>query len=82
MLEKVITESEIKAMSLKFVKERFCFYNLKAAEKSGIDMDGHRISFEAAVKMMLIKMGYVKENKKYVLNEGKKDLHNNSIETK
>jgi hypothetical protein len=82
MLEKVITESEIKAMSLKFVKERFGFYNLKAAEGSGIDMADHRISFEAAVKMMLTKMGYVKENKKYILNEGKKDLHNNPIKIK
>jgi hypothetical protein len=66
MLEEVITESEIKAMSLKFVKERFGFYNLKAAEGSGIDMANHRISFEAAVKMMLTKSGYVKENKKYI----------------
>ena len=69
MLEKVITESEIKAMSLKFVKERFGFYNLKAAEGSGIDMADHRISFEAAVKMMLIKLGYVRENKKYIMKD-------------
>jgi hypothetical protein len=69
MLEKIITESEIKAMSLKFVKERFGFYNLKAADGSGIDMADHRISFEAAVKMMLTKSGYVKENKKYILKK-------------
>lgn len=80
MLEKIITESEIKAMSLKFVKERFGFYNLKAADGTGIDMADHRISFEAAVKMMLTKSGYVKENKKYILKN--ENLYNNSIEIK
>ena len=80
MLEKIITEGEIKAMSLKFVKERFGFYNLKAADGSGIDMADHRISFEAAVKMMLTKSGYVKENKKYILKN--EDLYNNSLEIK
>ncbi len=69
MPEKIITESEIKAMSLKFVKERFGFYNLKAAEGSGIDLDDHRISFEAAIKILLSKLGYVRENKKYILKD-------------
>jgi hypothetical protein len=32
-------------------------------------MADHRISFEAAVKMMLTKSGYVKENKKYILKK-------------
>ena len=63
----IITESEIKAMSLKFVKERFGFYNLKAGEGSGIDLVDHRRSFEAAMSILLLKLGYVKENKKYVL---------------
>lgn len=71
MLGKIITESEIKAMSLKFVKERFGFYNLKESEGSDIDLKNHRISFEAAVSMMLVKLGYVKENKKYILRDEK-----------
>jgi hypothetical protein len=71
MLGKIITESEIKAMSLKFVKERFGFYNLKEAEGSGIDLGNHRISFEAAVSILLPKLGYVKEGKEYVLRNEK-----------
>ena len=71
MQEKIITESDIKAMSLKFVKERFGFYNLRAAEGSGIDLADHRISFEAAISILLLKLGYVKENKKYVLKDEK-----------
>ena len=67
MQEKIITESDIKAMSLKFVKERFGFYNLSAAEGSGIDLADHRTSFEAAVSILLLKLGYVKENKNYIL---------------
>lgn len=69
MAEKIITESAIKAMSLKFVKERFGFHNLKAGEGSGIDLVDHRRSFEAAVSIILPKLGYTKQNKKFVLQE-------------
>lgn len=69
MLKKVISESEIKAMSLKFVKERFGYHNLKEASKSEIDLHSHRISFEAGISILLKSSGYVKEGKKYVLKE-------------
>jgi hypothetical protein len=63
---KEVKESEIKAASLKFVKERFGFSNLKSGEESDIDLRSHRISFEAGMKILLINSGFVREGKKYV----------------
>lgn len=61
-----ITESEIKAASLKFVKERFGFCNLKSGEGSDIDLKSHRISFEAGMITLLRNSGFIKKGKKYV----------------
>lgn len=61
-----ISESEIKAASLKFVKERFGFQNLKSAKNSDIDLNSHRISFEAGIITLLRENGYVREGKNYV----------------
>jgi hypothetical protein len=63
---KEITTSEIKAASLKFVKERFGFHNLKEGEGSDVDLRSHRISFEAGIITLLRNSGFVKEGKKYV----------------
>lgn len=64
-----ITESEIKAASLKFVKERFGFQNLKSAEKSDIDLHSHRISFEAGIITLLRNNGFIKKGKKYIISD-------------
>jgi hypothetical protein len=77
MVKEVITESDLKAMSLKFVKERFGYCNLMEASNSGIDLKSHRISFEAGIVILLLSSGYVKEGKKYILKDGKE---NNSAE--
>lgn len=74
MVKEVITESDLKAMSLKFVKERFGYCNLKeAASSSEIDLGSHRISFEAGIVILLLSSGYVKIGKKYILKDGKED---------
>jgi hypothetical protein len=62
-----ISNSEIKAMSAKFVKERFGYSNLKYAEEAGIDVRSHRISFENGIFIILEKIGYEKTKKGYVL---------------
>jgi hypothetical protein len=77
MVKEVITESDLKAMSLKFVKERFGYCNLMEASDSQIDLKSHRISFEAGIVILLLSSGYVKEGKKYILKNGKE---NNSSE--
>jgi hypothetical protein len=77
MVKEVITESDLKAMSLKFVKERFGYCNLMEASDSQIDLKSHRISFEAGIVILLLSSGYVKEGKKYILKNGKE---NNSAE--
>lgn len=64
-----ITESEIKAASLKFVKERFGYSNLKSAERSDVDLNSHRISFEAGMITLLRSNGFIKEGKKYVKSD-------------
>lgn len=69
MLKEVITESELKSMSLKFVKERFGYHNLREANKFGMDLHSHRISFEAGISTLLLNMGYIKEGKKYILKK-------------
>lgn len=61
-----VSESEIKASSLKFVKERFGFINLKEAENSDIDLISHRISFEAGIVTFLKSQGFIKKGRKYV----------------
>jgi len=66
---KEIKESEIKAASLKFVKERFGFSNLKSGEGSDIDLRSHRISFEAGMITLLKNSGFVKDGKKYILKK-------------
>ena len=71
MVKEVITESDLKAMSLKFVKERFGYCNLMEASDSQIDLKSHRISFEAGIVILLLSSGYVKEGKKYILKNGK-----------
>ena len=77
MVKEVITESDLKAISLKFVKERFGYCNLMEASDSQIDLKSHRISFEAGIVILLLSSGYVKEGKKYILKNGKE---NNSAE--
>jgi hypothetical protein len=77
MVKEVITESDLKAMSLKFVKERFGYCNLMEASDSQIDLKSHRISFEAGIVILLLSSGYVKEGKKYIL---KNEKENNSAE--
>lgn len=77
MVKEVITESDLKAMSLKFVKERFGYCNLMEAADSQIDLKSHRISFEAGIVILLLSSGYIKEGKKYILKDGKE---NNSAE--
>lgn len=77
MVKKVIFKSDLKAMSLKFVKERFGYCNLIQASNSGIDLKSHRISFEAGIIIFLLSSGYIKEGKKYILKNGKE---NNSTE--
>jgi len=72
----VITESDLKAMSLKFVKERFGYCNLREASDSEIDLRSHRISFEAGIVILLLSSGYVKSGKKYILKNGKEDNTN------
>ena len=69
MLKRIITKSEIKAQSLKFVKERFGFHNLKAAEGRDIDLHSHRISFEAGISILLQNLGYKKDKKCYYLSD-------------
>lgn len=61
-----VTESEIKAASLKFVKERFGFQNLRSSYKSDVDLHSHRISFEAGMITLLKNNGFLKEGKKYI----------------
>ena len=73
MVKEVITESDLKAMSLKFVKERFGYCNLTEASDSQIDLKSHRISFEAGIVILLLSSGYVKEGKKYILKNGKEN---------
>ena len=73
MVKEVITESDLKAMSLKFVKERFGYCNLMEASDSQIDLKSHRISFEAGIVILLLSSGYVKEGKKYILKNGKEN---------
>lgn len=69
MIKEVISESDIKKMSLKFVKERFGYHNLKEGSSSKIDLHSHRISFEAGISNFLKSFGYVKEGKNYILKE-------------
>jgi hypothetical protein len=65
-----ITESEIKAASLKFVKERFGLTKLSSTENYGdVDLKSHRISYEAGIKDTLIKIGYTKGRKCYTKND-------------
>jgi len=66
MLANKISKSDIKAASLKFVKERFGFVNLKSAEKYEIDFKSHRISYEVGMIQTLEKAGYKKEGNSYV----------------
>jgi hypothetical protein len=65
----IITNSEIKAMSAKFVKERFGYSNLKNAINSGIDVKSHRISFEVGISQILQKSGYEKTAEGYALKK-------------
>ena len=69
---RIIAKSEIKAASLKFVKERFGFHNLKESENSGIDMASHRISYEAGVTDFLINNGYFQKGSYYIFPENVK----------
>ena len=65
-----ITDSEIKAASLKFVKERFGLTKLSSNENYGdIDLKSHRISYEAGIKETLIKIGYNRCTKCYLKND-------------
>lgn len=64
-LPQKITKSDIKAASLKFVKERFGFINLKSAEKYEIDLRSHRISYEVGMIQVLEKIGYKKQGNSY-----------------
>jgi hypothetical protein len=61
-----ISQSEIKAASLKFVKERFGFTNLKSAEKYDLDLRSHRISYEVGMIQTIEKIGYRKEGNSYI----------------
>jgi hypothetical protein len=65
----IVTNSEIKAMSAKFVKERFGYSNLKSAVNSGVDVKSHRISFEVGIAQILQKSGYEKTSKGYILKK-------------
>ena len=72
MSKKRITQSEIKALSLKFVKQRFGYSNLAQAEKRGeIDLRSHRISFEAGVSILLQNLGYKKDKNFYYIEDEK-----------
>lgn len=66
MIPKKISQSDIKAASLKFIKERFGFVNLKSAEKYEIDIRSHRISYEIGMIQTLEKMGYSKKGNSYI----------------
>jgi hypothetical protein len=68
MLANKISKSDIKAASLKFVKERFGFVNLKSAERYEIDLRSHRISYEVGMIQTLEKAGYRKEGNSYIYN--------------
>jgi hypothetical protein len=61
-----ISQSDIKAASLKFVKERFGFTNLKSAEKYDLDLRSHRISYEVGMIQTIEKIGYRKERNSYI----------------
>lgn len=61
-----ISQSDIKAASLKFVKERFGFTNLKSAEKYDLDLRSHRISYEVGMIQTIEKIGYRKEGNSYI----------------
>jgi len=62
-----ISQSDIKAASLKFIKERFGFTNLKAAEKYfDLDVKSHRISYEIGMIQTIEKIGYRKEGNSYI----------------
>jgi hypothetical protein len=61
-----ISKSDIKAASLKFVKERFGFTNLKSAEKYDLDLGSHRISYEIGMIQTIEKIGYRKEGNSYI----------------
>jgi hypothetical protein len=65
-----VTDSEIKAASLKFIKARFGITKLSSKENYGdIDLRSHRISYEAGIREMLIKIGYIRGNKCYLKDE-------------
>ena len=66
ILPQKISQSDIKASSLKFVKERFGFSNLKSAEKYDIDLRSHRISYEVGMIQTLEKMGYKKQGNSFI----------------
>ena len=72
-LPQKITKSDIKAASLKFVKERFGFINLKSAEKYEIDLRSHRISYEVGMIQVLEKIGYKKQGNSYIYDS---EYHN------
>jgi hypothetical protein len=61
-----ISQSDIKAASLKFVKERFGFTNLKSAEKYDLDLRSHRISYEVGMIQTIEKIGYRKEGNSFI----------------
>ena len=61
-----ISQSDIKAASLKFVKERFGFTNLRSAEKYDLDLRSHRISYEVGMIQTIEKIGYRKEGNSYI----------------
>ena len=61
-----ISQSDIKAASLKFVKERFGFTNLRSAEKYDLDLRSHRISYEVGMIQTIEKIGYRKEGNTYI----------------
>ena len=65
-----VTDSEIKAASLKFVKERFGLTKLSSPENYGnIDLKSHRISYEAGIRETLARIGYIRGNKCYLKDE-------------
>lgn len=61
-----ITQSDIKAASLKFVKERFGFVNLRSAESYDINIKSHRISYEVGMIQTLEKAGYKRKGNSYL----------------
>lgn len=65
-LSRKISKSDIKAASLKFVKERFGFVNLRSAESYDIDLRSHRISYEVGMIQALEKIGYKKNGNSYI----------------